>query len=224
MRQVVILGAMEREARGMARAIGAARDRAFHGPNVSVHAVGIGGSRLAQTPRPPAEALVVVAGLGGGLDPSLKTGDIVLDDPEGSVGRSAADMLAGAHRGRVWTAATILEHPRDKEAAWRATAAACVDMEQEIVRRWLGRPVVGLRVVLDTASQVLDPKFGTLCDDLGNVSPWALFRYFVSTPGAIAPTMAIGRANAACMKRLGEAARELVMETGDTRGMHHPPG
>jgi hypothetical protein len=203
---------MTREAQGMARAIGAVRaaDGSFEGPRVVLRAVGIGGSRLKQTPRPEAGALVVVAGLGGGLDPALRTGDLVLDDAAGMLAQPTGGVLGAAYRGRIFTSPRILEHPRAKEMAWRETGAACVDMEQEVVQRWLGRTVVGLRVVLDTAMQVLDPKFGTVCDDLGNVKPWALLRYFVTTPSAIAPTMAIGRANAACMKKLGEAVRELV--------------
>lgn len=203
---------MAREAQGMARAVraGRAADGSFRGPNVTLRAVGICGSRLKETPRPGADALVVVAGLGGGLDPGLRTGDLVLDDPEGLIAQPTGGVLGAARRGRIFTSPRILESPRAKKIEWQETGAACVDMEQEVVQRWLGRPVVGLRVVLDTAMQVLDPKFGTLCDDLGNVRPRALLRYLVTNPTAIVPMMEIGRANAASMKMLGEALREIV--------------
>lgn len=215
--EVLILAAMTREAKALARSLGAKRDTdgGFRAPGVQLRAVGVRGVRLGRIPKPSAETLVIVAGLGGGLDPGLRAGDVVLDDPAGLLERVLAGLAAPrVHRGAIHTAARILDGPHDKEAARRQTGAACVDMEQEIVRQWLGRPLVGVRVVLDTAQEALNPRVTSVSDEMGDVRLWALMRLLASQPGVIRQLIGLGSASGECMRGLGEVLRAITASRG----------
>ncbi|HLL90181.1 MAG TPA: hypothetical protein VK324_12850, partial [Tepidisphaeraceae bacterium] len=148
-----VLTAVETEAKAVRAAL---RGRA----DVLVLAVGVRAGRVPGG----LSGTVIVAGLGGGLDPSLRPGDVVVDGwPDDR------DLPTGARRGTIVTAEAVCATPSDKAALFRQTGAAAVDMEQAIVRRAVGEGarVVGVRAVLDPADQCLDPELVGLVDERG---------------------------------------------------------
>jgi 4-hydroxy-3-methylbut-2-en-1-yl diphosphate reductase len=110
---------------------------------------------------------VVVAGVAGGLDPSLRPGDVfiaseVRDEHGRTVLRAAAPLVAELRRSglRVRTGPMVstdhVVHGVKERERLAATGALAVDMESSAVVRALGRdadrvPVAVVRVIVDTA-------------------------------------------------------------------------
>ncbi len=138
-----------------------------------VERCGMGTERVERWIRSRGDALrpdaVVVAGVGGALDPSLRPGDVVVADevrgPNGRTAlRAAAPLVAElrrlglrVHHGPVLTRDSIVGG-RDERAALFATGALVVDMESApIVHSFATRgvPVAVVRVVVDTVAAPL---------------------------------------------------------------------
>ncbi|HEU5006375.1 MAG TPA: 4-hydroxy-3-methylbut-2-enyl diphosphate reductase [Jatrophihabitantaceae bacterium] len=113
--------------------------------------------------REAAPEAVVVAGVAGGVDPSLRPGDVVVasevrDSRGRTVLRGAAPLVAELRRMgfRVRTG-PMVSHDRvvggaEERARLAATGAIAVDMESaEIVRATVGVPTAVVRVIVDTA-------------------------------------------------------------------------
>lgn len=158
---------------------GLARERRIamgHG----VEAVGAGGDParlrvLLDARVPPACRAVVSFGIAGGLDPSLKPGDVVVGTGIVSAdGRRRADLDAAAAMvgllaglpSRVISAdlagvdAAILA-VADKASLRETTGAAAVDMESHVAAAFAGRhglPFAAIRVICDPAERAL-PAF-----------------------------------------------------------------
>jgi len=113
---------------------------------------------------------VISIGLGGGLSPLLKAGEIVIGDqviagPEtfrcDERWRVAlAAKLPQAHQGPVAASGTILENREGKAALYAKTGALAVDMESAAAARFAQArhlPFAVLRVISDDARHVLPP-------------------------------------------------------------------
>ncbi len=126
---------------------------AVHGQRVGM------GAR--ETPR--GDGPVVIAGVCGALDPSLRPGDLVVASElrgDGEPVSCAADLAAalGARVGPI----VSLDHvaSRAEKLALRETGALAVDMESYWLARSAGdRPVAVVRAVVDRADRrPLDPR------------------------------------------------------------------
>ena len=88
--QTLILTPMRQEAKAVGRAIKGIAD-------VSIKVIGIGATRL-----PPIRASrVILAGLAGGLDPELRTGDVIVEP-------YPPTLPLGARGGRMHTSASLV--------------------------------------------------------------------------------------------------------------------
>lgn len=112
---------------------------------------------------------LVSAGLCGGLDPGLKTGDLVLGErvvsEQGDLViadkrlAAAADKFSPRHVA-IFGSDEIIDSVEKKQALYRRFAAETVDMESHGAARAAGNsgiPFIAIRVVADAASRVL-PK------------------------------------------------------------------
>ncbi len=104
-------------------------------------------------------ALVLSSGLGGGLDPALPVGAVVIDgDP--AVADALGAALPAAIRAPIAGQDTIAAGIAGKAELRRTTGAAVVDMESHIaarVARRHGAPFAAIRVISDTADETLPP-------------------------------------------------------------------
>jgi len=116
--------------------------------------VGMGAREL-----PPGDGPVVIAGLCGALDPSLRPGDLVVAAEvrgDGEPVRCETD-LAQALGARVGTIVSLDRIAgRAEKDALRETGALAVDMESyRLARSAAGRPVAVVRAVVDSADRRL---------------------------------------------------------------------
>ncbi|GAA4839680.1 phosphorylase family protein [Saccharopolyspora rosea] len=135
----------------------------------AVHHTGLGPRRseraAAQLAEQPFDAMVV-AGLAGGVGTAVRSGDVVVADevrgPGGTLpcpaGPGVADALRRlgfpVHCGPIVTADHVVRGAQRAEFA--STGALAVDMESAVLGAAAGdRPLVVVRVVLDTAWQPL---------------------------------------------------------------------
>lgn len=135
----------------------------LHGRIVSVAEIGMGGSvaakrtaiTLASVKRPE---VVWLAGYGGGLDPTLKRGDIALWERTADALPPAAPLPS--HRRVKWihTAEEVVATPADKARLFASTGAPVVEMEAASVFRILDAnhlPAAAVRVISDAADEAL---------------------------------------------------------------------
>lgn len=151
---ILILTAVELEARALARALSlpslpSLSFPAFGRGTIRVAPVGLRagllGSRWTALVPAADRPLVVSAGVCGGLDPALRSGDLVLPDGvinEGGLRlpvtgaleqRAAAAGDAPAQTGVMATASLVVATPAAKAALRAATGAVAVDMESAAI-------------------------------------------------------------------------------------------
>jgi nucleoside phosphorylase len=208
-KRTVIFTAMRQEARAIARALGLKRLEeglysAGAGGEVVLVTIGIGAKRLPRLLCAGASR-VIVAGLAGGLDPSLRTGDVVVDPCPSS--------LDGLRQGTVHTSARLVCTTADKAALFGSTGSACVDMETELVRAAAesgGAPFVAVRAIMDTAHEALSPELLALTDSDGRVRPLAVLRLLLRRPGSLKELMRLRRSSKIALRALGDAVRAVV--------------
>ncbi len=153
-------------------------------------------------------ATVIIAGLAGGLDPSLRTGDVVVDPwPAGLV--PGRDMRPG----RIHTAEKLLASPAAKAAAFASSGAMVVDLEHAsvaaLLRDHVAR-VVGVRCVLDTAADSLPVYLGELVDNHGNSLPRAALGRLLLQPSAAQQLLKLAARSSLAAERLGWCVGQVV--------------
>ncbi len=200
-------------------------------PGILVEISGMGGAgaaRAAQRLVSRGATALASFGLAGGLDPSLSCGRIVLpaqvvSADGGSLGtdthwRTSLTLALAAHApvavGKLLTRERAIGSPGEKQAAFRATGAAAVDMESFSVaevaaERKLAFMVV--RVIVDTAEDTVPSSVLAGTDAGGQVHLWPLVRSLLRTPADLGALLKLAaryrRANAS----LRIAAREGVL-------------
>jgi hopanoid-associated phosphorylase len=154
---------------------------------------------------PPIFRAVVSFGVGGGLDPTLRTGDVVIatsvahhrsrerwaTDPAVShMLASSLDPRCGAARRAVIVGAEALLMDVDAKAAfWRATGASAVDMESHVAAEYAAAhklPLAALRVICDPAGRALPPLAREALGPQGKIDMRAVIRSLARRPGQLA--------------------------------------
>jgi nucleoside phosphorylase len=133
------------------------------GRRVIVMAAGMGeaadgpaGELLSRAPR---LARIWIAGYGGGLDPALHLGDVVVS-PELPPGFTPPELLRGrrAVAGKILHVSRVIASPEAKARLLLESGAACCEMESGVIgpiADRLGIPWAGVRAISDAASDRL---------------------------------------------------------------------
>lgn len=190
---------------------------------------GIGARAAAGAARALADAGVaglISWGMAGGLDPSLRAGDLVLADAiidaDGRRFAAApawqARIAAGlpstqtVRRGSVYTSPAALDTTAAKQTVFHRTAAVAVDMESAAIAAVAadrGLPFVAIRVIVDTAADSL-PRLIMAASASGQVDLWLLLRGLAAAPGEIGALLRLSRRYQAALRSLRHAARAGV--------------
>jgi adenosylhomocysteine nucleosidase len=222
--QILVLTAVDVEARGLARqlglaAVGTSAWPHFRGGVLEIACVGPRAACLAERAaacRPP--TLVVSAGACGALAPDLPVGAAVL--PEVVIG-PGGDRLATAALSAVTRAGTLLtvddvvHTASEKARLWIETGAVAVDTESSVLLGWartLGVPGAVVRGVSDAAASDVPRDLAALVDPGGRVNRGQALRTLLAHPAAIAGAITLGRGTGAALKAvaavIGRVARE----------------
>jgi len=152
---------------------------------------------------------VISFGVAGGLDPSLKSGDIVVatevlaGDARWLAGLALNDdVMAGfglgrrrVVRGRLAGAEQVVAARHLKEALHLETGAAAVDMESHIAAEYAdkaGLPFAALRVVSDPAHRALPPLAMAAIKPNGDIDLRKVLRSVARNPRTLRDLVATG--------------------------------
>jgi hypothetical protein len=236
---VLVLTAVELEARALARLLELARCSRFPFP-VYDRPTNTGRARLRVAPlglraallseRWPAlvaelaSPLVISAGTCGALAPGLEVGDLVL--PESVLGPTGERLYVtpGAHQaalqrapdawaGLLLTSAELVGTPEAKALRWRDTGASAVDMESAGILAWASRrgcPALIVRAVSDTARQHISAELAGLVTPEGKLRAGRAVTLALTRPGSIADALALRRGTAVALKRVARLLATLV--------------
>jgi adenosylhomocysteine nucleosidase len=179
--RVLVLTAVDVEARGLARHLGlapvpGAAAPHFAGGAIELATVGLGGARLDERAAGwRAADLVVSAGACGGLAPSLAVGALVVPavvvDGTGERWPAATlPRLPGA--GALLTVREVVESAAQKARLWMETGALAVDMESAAIMAWArarGVPAAAVRAVSDDAGRGIPAALAAAVGEDGRV-------------------------------------------------------
>lgn len=237
MTDVLILGAVELELRGLARELELPRVWRFPFPvyeqrrgsaRLRLASAGLRAARLSD--RWPALAaglvtpLVISAGVCGALAPELKAGDMIL--PESVIGvagerlnvtagphAAAVKLAPGARTGLLLTSPEVLGSPEAKAERFGATGAVAVDLESAIILAWAlrqGCPSLVVRAVSDRAGQRLPAELVELVTGEGRLKAGRALAMALTHPGTIPHALLLQRGTRRALKSVSGLIAALV--------------
>lgn len=233
MTDLLVLPAVELEARGLARELELERAPRFSFPvfersgrvRLRVAPTGLR-ARLLPDRWPAlvadlATPLVISAGTCGALVSELEVGDLVL--PESVLGLSGErlNVTPGAHaaalrcagrarRGLLLTASDVVASPAAKAERGGTTGAVAVDMESAAILAWASRhgaPALVVRAVSDTVNQPVPPELLGLVSAEGRLRADRVLTLALTHPAVIPRALVLRRGT---RKALRSVARLLA--------------
>jgi adenosylhomocysteine nucleosidase len=163
-------------------------------------------------------------GMAGGLDPSLSAGAILLpSEVLGADGRivntergwrdrlsAAVAAHAPVRGGRLLTTTRAIGSVAGKAELFRTTGAVAVDMESAAIGAVAEQhqlPFMAVRVVVDSAVDVLPRAVTAAADNEGRLQIWRLIGALALAPNELAPLLRLARRYRAANRSLGAIAR-----------------
>jgi adenosylhomocysteine nucleosidase len=127
-----------------------------------------------------------------------------------------------ARSGRLLTAAKSVGSIEDKAELFRTTGAVAVDMESAAVAEVAeqhGIPFLAVRVIVDSASDVLPRAVTAAADNEGHLQIWRLIGALALAPNELAPLIRLAQRYRAANRSLASIARtgSLAPSAFDTR-------
>jgi adenosylhomocysteine nucleosidase len=192
---------------------------------------GIGCAAAARCARALTDAgatALVSFGMAGGLDPALRAGTVCL--PIEIISRQGASILTAQRWreavssalggietvGKLLTSTQAIDTIAGKARAFLETGAAVVDMESLGVAQVAaaqGLPFIAVRVVVDTAGDVL-PGAVVAASREGELRIWQIIRGLARSPADIATVFRLAQRYRAAIRALGDVARSGALAPG----------
>ena len=222
MTRVLVLTALDIEARGLARHLGlppvpGARLPHFGNGMLELAAVGLRASRLPERAvNWRARDLVISAGVCGALAPALSVGALVVPTvvlgPDG--GRWSTTSVAGlAADGALLTVGDVVESAAQKARLWMETGALAVDMESAPVLAWArerGTPAAVVRAVADDAERGIPAALAAAVHDDGRVRPLRAVSAALSRATALGDLLELRAGTEAALKTAAAALATMA--------------
>jgi adenosylhomocysteine nucleosidase len=220
--RVLVLTAIDVEARGLARHLGLAPVPGatfphFAGGMLEIATVGLRGARLAERAAAcRAPELVVSAGACGALDPALSVGALVV--PAVVLGPNGARWLTAtlprlAPSGALLTVGHVIESSAQKARLWMETGARAVDMESAAIMAWArerGVPGAVVRAVSDDAGRGVPAALAGAVGEDGRVRPLRAIGAALARPTALGDLLELRAGTEAALKSVAGALAALA--------------
>jgi hypothetical protein len=222
--RVLVLTAVDVEARGLARHLGLARVPRSPWPHfaagaLQVACVGLRASQLrARAERLRPFDLVVSAGACGALAPELDVGDLVVPEVvvDAAGGRwPTTPVRRLASTGALLTVAEVVETPAQKSRLWLQTGARAVDMESGPILAWAVErrlPAAVIRAVSDSAGRGIPAALAASVGDDGRVRPLRAVTAALARATAFSDLMELRAGTEAALKAVAGALAALARE------------
>jgi adenosylhomocysteine nucleosidase len=207
-----VVAALTPEARALGPAARRGAGRASLRDGTLVAVSGMGGAAAAHAARGLIEAgatALVSWGMAGALDPELNAGAVCV--PYEVVAMDGTSLVTARHWreplaasiatrrpvacGKLLTTSQAIDTVAAKQAAYRETGAAAVDMESFAVAQVAathGMPFIAVRVIVDTAADRV-PRAILAASQCGRVQIWRLIWGLVLAPADVAPLIRLTR-------------------------------
>ena len=222
MTRVLVLTALDIEARGLARHLGlppvpGARLPHFGNGMLELAAVGLRAARLAERAvNWRARDLVISAGVCGALAPALSVGALVVPTvvlgPDG--GRWPTASVPGlAANGALLTVGDVVESGAQKARLWMESGALAVDMESAAILAWArerGTPAAVVRAVADDAERGIPAALAAAVRDDGRVRPLRAVSAALSRATALGDLLELRAGTAAALKTAAAALATMA--------------
>lgn len=215
MTRLLVLTAVDVEARGLARHLGlspaAGPGLRFAGGGVEIAVIGPAGAYLDRVSAPPPATLVVSAGACGALAPELAVGALVV--PETVIALDGRRLATAAvpglvRQGALVSSPRVLEDAAAKSRLWLTSGALAVDMESAAILAWAaghGLPAAVVRGVSDPAGRGVPADLARVVQDDGRVRPLRAVSAVLARPRALADAMALRAGAAAALQTVATA-------------------
>jgi adenosylhomocysteine nucleosidase len=224
--RVGIVCALQAEARQLGPARQRTESLAALADGTLLHVSGMGSEAAEQGARALVEAgasALVSWGMAGGLDPALSSGTLCLPSeiiaPNGPaiqttrLWRERLSAAVAARRpavcGRLVTSPRAVGSVEDKAALFRKTGAVAVDMESLAVAQVAlshGLPFLAVRVIVDSAGDVLPKAVTAAADAAGHLHVWRLLGALALAPAELMALIRLARRYRAATRCLAEVA------------------
>jgi adenosylhomocysteine nucleosidase len=157
-------------------------------------------------------SMVLTCGFAGGLNPVLKSNEVVFNADPGS---ELYDRLkkAGATPVSFFCARRVAITAEEKQRLWRGTGLDAVEMESESIRDYCRErdiPCATVRVISDTALEDLPLDFNTLLSPAKKINYRKLTWALVRAPFKLAELLAFQQKTVDAAKALGQFLARFV--------------
>jgi adenosylhomocysteine nucleosidase len=220
-RPVLVLTAIDVEARGLARYLALPRVLSSDFPHFAAGAleiacVGLRAGHIARAERCRPASLVISAGTCGALAPALVAGNLVVPEtvlgPAG-VRYTTAALPGNPATGTLITVSDVVQSGAQKTRLWLESGALAVDMESAPIMAWAhARGVMGavVRAVSDTSERGVPADLAAVVAADGRVRTLRAVTAALSRPRAAADAMALRTTTTAALKVIAQALGRIV--------------
>jgi len=220
--RVLVLTAIDVEARGLARHLGLAPMKGagfphFLGGALELATVGLRGARLSERAAAwRAPDLVISAGACGALDPALSVGALVVPGVVLGPDRArwpTATLPRLAPAGALLTVADVVESAAHKARLWMETGALAVDMESAPIMAWArerGVSAAVIRAVSDDAERGVPAALAAAVGEDGRVRPLRAVSAALSRATALGDLLELRAGTEAALKSVAGALATLA--------------
>jgi adenosylhomocysteine nucleosidase len=219
--RVLVVTAVDLEARGLARHLGLSRVTGrdwphYRGGALDLVCVGPRAAYLeARCGGVESASLVISAGVCGALSPDLAEGDLIVPEAVVVATRRIATVALPELRraGTIVTVEEIVATPEQKARLWVETGALACDMESAPIVEWAakrGLHAAVVRGVSDRASRGVSADLAAVVEPDGRVRTTRAVRVVLSRPRAIPEAMMLRSATNAALKSVAAALGRIA--------------
>lgn len=221
MTRVLVVTAVDLEARGLARHLGLSRVTGRDWPHYRGDAIDVvcAGPRAAYLEARgvgvESSPLVISAGVCGALSPDLAEGDLVVPEAVVAATRRLPTVTLPELRraGTLVTVDEIVATPEQKARLWVETGALACDLESAPILEWAakrGLRAAVVRGVSDRASRGVSADLAAVVEPDGRVRTTRAVRVVLSRPRAIPEAMMLMTGTSTALKAVATALAPLA--------------